>query len=400
MNIGPHRYKTIIGIVIILIIGSLIPILIVENLTTSLPNFISQKLLCVFCDLTTQAANAPQDMGHLASHLDFRLLPFTNYVSGLFYGFFVFSIAITFTIFYVFKPLKWSILLPVQLFLLVLFIYADIINFASIDHTSIGNYLLTTIIITEIVYLVYLITFHLKANYQRYLHKKQYRYYSIVAAIAVIFYIFVNIFKENHPIETHVTFALLILISQFYMHQSRVTKKLHNYILMLFCLIVFYAVCFTQTTLTLDIQSYQKALTGIKILSIPVFVLSLANAFLYIYKSQQNNKKNEMLVSQYVMIVRNYHKLLLQEKTNQEQSPVATATTLRESHQNIEEHLRANYKFTDREIDVIKLVWEGMSNKEIAQHLNISLSTTKYHISNIYLKLNVSSRAQLLILKE
>lgn len=49
---------------------------------------------------------------------------------------------------------------------------------------------------------------------------------------------------------------------------------------------------------------------------------------------------------------------------------------------------------TEREIEVLKLVAEGMLNKEIAKALYISEKTVKNHISNIFRKLNVSDRTQ------
>ena len=45
---------------------------------------------------------------------------------------------------------------------------------------------------------------------------------------------------------------------------------------------------------------------------------------------------------------------------------------------------------------VRNLIVQGKSNKEIASELFISLSTVKSHITNIYSKLNVTSRRQLL----
>jgi two-component system, NarL family, response regulator DegU len=49
---------------------------------------------------------------------------------------------------------------------------------------------------------------------------------------------------------------------------------------------------------------------------------------------------------------------------------------------------------TKREIDVLKLIADGMINKEIARQLFISEKTVKNHISNIFKKLNVSDRTQ------
>lgn len=49
---------------------------------------------------------------------------------------------------------------------------------------------------------------------------------------------------------------------------------------------------------------------------------------------------------------------------------------------------------SDREIEVLSLIAEGLSNQEIARQLYISLSTVKGHCSNIYSKLGVHNRTQ------
>jgi NarL family two-component system response regulator LiaR len=47
---------------------------------------------------------------------------------------------------------------------------------------------------------------------------------------------------------------------------------------------------------------------------------------------------------------------------------------------------------TEREREVLKLMVEGLNNAEIAERLVVSLSTIKYHISNIFMKLSVDNR--------
>ena len=52
-------------------------------------------------------------------------------------------------------------------------------------------------------------------------------------------------------------------------------------------------------------------------------------------------------------------------------------------------------KLTQTENKVIELIEAGMYNKEIANELNVSLSTIKTHINSIYKKLDISSRPEL-----
>jgi DNA-binding NarL/FixJ family response regulator len=52
---------------------------------------------------------------------------------------------------------------------------------------------------------------------------------------------------------------------------------------------------------------------------------------------------------------------------------------------------------TPRELEVLKLIAEGLSNKEIAQELTISEKTVKNHINNIFAKLHVNDRSQAML---
>jgi DNA-binding NarL/FixJ family response regulator len=50
---------------------------------------------------------------------------------------------------------------------------------------------------------------------------------------------------------------------------------------------------------------------------------------------------------------------------------------------------------SDRELDVVNGILEGMSYKLIADQNNISIDTVRSHIKNIYKKLSINSKAQL-----
>lgn len=53
---------------------------------------------------------------------------------------------------------------------------------------------------------------------------------------------------------------------------------------------------------------------------------------------------------------------------------------------------------TDREIEVLSWVADGLANKEIAHKLAISERTVKNHISNIFQKLHVNDRTQAVVI--
>ncbi len=52
---------------------------------------------------------------------------------------------------------------------------------------------------------------------------------------------------------------------------------------------------------------------------------------------------------------------------------------------------------SNREAEVAELVVKGLSNKEVANQLFVTEKTVKFHLTNIYKKMNVKSRAQLIV---
>jgi DNA-binding NarL/FixJ family response regulator len=72
------------------------------------------------------------------------------------------------------------------------------------------------------------------------------------------------------------------------------------------------------------------------------------------------------------------------------EKPVATAIGRASSiHPAVEER-----GLSKRELDVLRALAEGMSNKEIASTLWLAQQTVKFHLTSIYRKLDVSSRTQ------
>ena len=66
------------------------------------------------------------------------------------------------------------------------------------------------------------------------------------------------------------------------------------------------------------------------------------------------------------------------EKTNSSENPI--------------ENLILEHQLSDREAEVLLLIFKGYTNKRIGDELHISLNTVKFHIRNIYEKLNIKNK--------
>jgi DNA-binding CsgD family transcriptional regulator len=54
------------------------------------------------------------------------------------------------------------------------------------------------------------------------------------------------------------------------------------------------------------------------------------------------------------------------------------------------------YELTDREQEIIRLIIDGLGNREIKDKLFISSNTVKNHLYNIYQKMGVKNRYELI----
>jgi NarL family two-component system response regulator LiaR len=70
------------------------------------------------------------------------------------------------------------------------------------------------------------------------------------------------------------------------------------------------------------------------------------------------------------------------------------ARILQELHGTKRDEVNPFTELTKREMEVLKLIANGLSNAEIAEQLVISDHTVKGHVSNIFSKLHLADRTQ------
>lgn len=86
---------------------------------------------------------------------------------------------------------------------------------------------------------------------------------------------------------------------------------------------------------------------------------------------------------------------LLQKALSHDITPIYTSTLLKAfASSNVTQQSSLNSLLTQRELEILKYIANGLSNKEIAKKLIRSLGTIKVHTSNIYSKLGAKNRTE------
>lgn len=126
-----------------------------------------------------------------------------------------------------------------------------------------------------------------------------------------------------------------------------------------------------------------------------------------LWEMMKNDKTDMMLVSiviaSTIILALVYHETLLLKTLIQKKVSVKHAFP---KNQNGEEsceveitgnvsEFRINHRLNKRQREVLQLLLQGLTNKEIGERLFISPNTVKYHIRNIYRSFNVTSRPEL-----
>jgi DNA-binding CsgD family transcriptional regulator len=63
----------------------------------------------------------------------------------------------------------------------------------------------------------------------------------------------------------------------------------------------------------------------------------------------------------------------------------------------LRQELTTKYHCSSREAEVVEHVIKGQTNQEVADKLFVTEKTVKFHLTNIYRKVEVKSRAQLIV---
>lgn len=122
-----------------------------------------------------------------------------------------------------------------------------------------------------------------------------------------------------------------------------------------------------------------------------IIILTIHNEIEYLMKAVEHNVNGYVLKDSDSDILR---KAIFTVNSGEKYIQSELVPLMKEKIEN--RKLRTSYDsmLTKREMEVLKLLTEGLFNKEIAYKLTISEKTVKNHVSNIFKKISVSDRTQ------
>lgn len=406
------------GMVPILIIISYFSISSVINILNGVINFSVTHTVTELCSITPSLLHnillGKFDITHILSNtptLSFSYIPLhhdihnytdlmlDSFLSGIFYGMAFLSFVASLIVYKIFKEKKWVSYLAIQTLIFLCFIHNDILNILHVNLTIIDRILRTTILAASIIFIGILISTYFSFSAKKFMYKNELKIYSITSIIALVLYYSSYVYGEGHLFSLDVIVVTLFIVTQMISKTLKRKSKYYLYVVFILCLCLLYGICFTNMEVKQSLEDHNQSMSYLKLFVIIIIIFSIVNNYVLIRKNQKHNVRNRVFMFQYVLMLKNYHKLLVNEKSSQTIKQPDTIT-LKDHQGDLSYYLKNNYKLTEREVDVLYQIWDGLTNKEIAHELSITISTTKYHISNIYLKLNVSSRAQVFALKD
>ncbi|MHC5352754.1 LuxR C-terminal-related transcriptional regulator [Myroides sp. LJL115] len=134
-----------------------------------------------------------------------------------------------------------------------------------------------------------------------------------------------------------------------------------------------------------------------------VSIIEILNiTFVLLIKVRGIHKQNALFkaeIRHYLSLIQLDKKYILQNVKDQNQELDSFEILQDNIERQVITELQNSFDLSQREIEVLSLIWQGDSNKEIADKLFLSVHTIKYHVGNLYTKLEVKNRMQVRSLK-
>lgn len=312
---------------------------------------------------------------------------------SMYYGLAIMSIVFNFVYYLIFRDRRFSSYILLQISVLLTFFYEDGMFYYFSNKAFFLPYF-TAINISILCVLACVFTYYfldLKQSVPNF--RKRVLLVALCLVILLAGYVFLNV----HFFWWMIQFIWVLLLfwclyQSFLLFRNSVYAR---FLLLNFGLLVIfglgYALAKVYDTTFLSFFSIQslRLVSAIEIIAI---------SFVLIFKIRTLKEENESYKTElrHYLELRSLDKELELEKSKG--LDVAVVQQL-EVFEPMLYDLQQQYQLTQREVEVLELIWQGDANKEIAEKLFLSVHTVKFHVGNLYTKLDVKNRSQVRSLK-
>lgn len=306
---------------------------------------------------------------------------------GFYYGLGLMSILFNFVFFLIFKDKRFIAYCFLQIGVFVEFFYEDgMFYYLSSGQLIMENLLVYTVPFTAAFACVFSYYFlDLKDT-----HKNYWRYVTPVIALAMLNLILFTLFNWTVVLPIIDLLSFLSSIIPISIAISRFKKDIYaRFLVLTFGVIVVFGIGFV---LNVNFNLPWLAAFDMDALRmVSAFeIISIGFAITFKVRALQEEKEHYRTEINKYLIELKETALVIPGISN---FPVA-------NERETLEVLKMDFQLTDREAEVLQGIWEGLTNQELANKLFISLNTIKYHISNLYVKLDVKNRSQAVRIRE
>lgn len=219
---------------------------------------------------------------------------------------------------------------------------------------------------------------------------KQHKIELILLSIVIVIYLLFLI--TNNVILYAMGIASILLFLSYYWVLSLILFKIHKYAR--FYSLAYVVMLFTTILYAIPVMLGHDFLrVGIDILKIGCILEMLIMSYAVVFRLRVLKKENKHMTQK----IKDYICKIEEVKANAQEYKENASMLLCTSGTNIDFALiKEEYNLTEREVDVLKCIIQNYTNPKIAEKLFISVNTVKYHTQNIYSKLNISGRTDVL----
>jgi len=307
-------------------------------------------------------------------------------INSLYYGLAIMSIIFNIVLYLIFRDKRFWLYSLLQLGIFVIFFYQDgMFYFFSKSNWVNPHFLLWNIAICAVLSGIF-------AYYFLDLKKKVPRFKQI--AIPIIGAIFLTVFLytwTDMQLFRNLASLLFYLLPAICIYNA--VKMFREDVYARFLVLSFGFIALVSVFYTLNnyIDSPFLSFFGMDTIRFASTLEIISVSFAIIFKVrylQDENERYRQELNRYLHELEEFKNIGDVFKKNINREKV-------NGNEEVMQELKLLCHLTEREAEVLMCIFNRLTNQEISEKLFISLSTTKYHVSNLYLKLDVKNRKEI-----